>query len=73
MASPIFLLLHSYFSEASVEISKQIQVLQGEIVSPTPNPQPGGPGCPFLSGVITFDLSGMGAPASSCATAGTAL
>jgi hypothetical protein len=30
-------------SEASVEVSRQIQVLQGGIVSPMPNPQPGGP------------------------------
>ena len=33
-----------------LEISRQIQVLRGETVSLTPNPQPGGPGYPFLSG-----------------------
>jgi hypothetical protein len=35
------------------------------VVSHTPNPQPGGPGYPFSSGVITLDLSGMGDPTSS--------
>jgi hypothetical protein len=39
-----------YFSKASVEVSRQIQLLQGGVVNPTPNPQPGGPGYPFLSG-----------------------
>jgi hypothetical protein len=38
------------FSKASVEVSKHIQVLQGGVVNPTPKPQPGGPGYPFLSG-----------------------
>jgi len=33
-----------------LEVSQQIQVLRGEIFSLTPNPQPGGPGYPFLSG-----------------------
>ena len=32
-----------------LEVSRQIQVLRGETVSLTPNPQPGGPGYPFLS------------------------
>jgi hypothetical protein len=69
MASPTF-----FPSEASGEVSRQIQLLQGGVVSPTPNPQLGGPGYPFLSGSsITFDMSGMGAPASSYATAGIAL
>jgi hypothetical protein len=44
-ASPIF-----FLSEASVEVSRQIQVLQGKVVSPTLNPQTGGPVYPFLSG-----------------------
>jgi hypothetical protein len=46
--------------------------LRGDI-SPTPNPQPGGPGYPFFVWVITFDLSGMGDPASSYAATSTAL
>jgi hypothetical protein len=33
-----------------LEVSQQIYVLRGEIVSLTPNPQPRGPGYPFLSG-----------------------
>jgi hypothetical protein len=37
-------------SESSVEVSRQIQVLQGGVSSPTTNPQPGVPGYPFLSG-----------------------
>jgi hypothetical protein len=43
-------LLPPFLSEASFKVSKQILVLQGRVVSPTPNPQPGGPGYPFLSG-----------------------
>jgi hypothetical protein len=50
MASSTFVLHSSYFSEVSVDVSKQIQVLQGEVVSPTPNPQPAGPRYPVLSG-----------------------
>jgi hypothetical protein len=42
-------LIYSYFSETSVEVSKQIQVLHGGVFSPTPNPQPGGSGYLFLS------------------------
>jgi hypothetical protein len=42
-------LIYSYFSETSVEVSKQIQVLHGGFFSPTPNPKPGGPGYLFLS------------------------
>ena len=34
----------------TLEVSQQIYVLRGETVSLTPNPQPGGPGYPFLSG-----------------------
>jgi hypothetical protein len=37
-----------------------------------PNPQPGGPGC-LLVWNLNLDLSGLGAPASSYATAGIAL
>jgi len=33
-----------------LEVSQQLYVLRGEVVSLTPNPQPGGPGYPFLSG-----------------------
>jgi hypothetical protein len=58
-----------YFSKPSVEVLKQIQVLQTG-VSPTPNLQSEGPEYPFFVWVITFDLSSMGAPASSYATAG---
>jgi hypothetical protein len=36
-------------SEASVDVSRQVQAFQGRVVSPTHNPQPGGPGYPFLS------------------------
>jgi hypothetical protein len=60
------------FSEASVEFSKQIQVLQ---VGCHPHVQPPNledQGIPFVW-VITFDLSGMGAPASSYTTADIAL
>ena len=39
--------------------------LQGEVVSLMPNPQPGGPGYPLLSGAITFDLSSKSGPTSS--------
>jgi hypothetical protein len=54
MASPTFFLQSSYISEASVEVSKQIQVFQGGVGSPMSNlnPQPGGPGYPFLSGSL---------------------
>jgi hypothetical protein len=38
-----------------------------------PNPQPGGLGYTFFVWVITFDVSGMGAPASSYTTTGIAL
>jgi hypothetical protein len=42
------------------------KVLCGEVVSPPPNTQRGGPGYPFLSGwVITFGLSDMGGATSS--------
>jgi len=34
------------------------------VVSPKPNPQPGGPGIPFVW-VIILDLSDMGGPTSS--------
>jgi hypothetical protein len=34
----------------NLEVSQQIYVLRCETVSLTPNPQPGGPGYPFLSG-----------------------
>jgi len=33
-----------------LEVSQQMKVLQGEIISLTPNPQPRGPGYPFLLG-----------------------
>jgi hypothetical protein len=52
--------MHFYFHEASVEVSKQIQVLHGGDVSPTTKPQPGEPGYPFLFGSF-FDLSGLAA------------
>jgi hypothetical protein len=38
-----------------------------------PNGQPGGPGYPFYSVLTTFDLSGMGGPVNSYATAGIAV
>jgi hypothetical protein len=46
--------------------------LQGGIVSPTRNPQPGGPGY-LLVWHLPPNLSGMGGPTSSYATAGIAL
>jgi hypothetical protein len=47
--------------------------LQDWDVNPMPNPQPGGPGCLVLVWNLTLDLSGLGDPASSYATAGIAL
>jgi len=55
----LFLIPHGLFCVAVVTIYS----LWGEVLSPTPNPRPGGPGYPFLS-VITFDLSGMEGPTS---------
>ena len=46
-----------------------IYTLWGRVVSPTPNPRPGGAGYPFFVCVITFDLSGMLGPTSSNPTA----
>jgi len=43
------------------------------LLASCPNKQPGGPEYLFLTTVITFDLSGMGGPATSNATAGIAL
>jgi len=37
------LLLPLLFSEASIEVLKHVQVLQGGVFNPTANPQPGGP------------------------------
>jgi hypothetical protein len=63
--------------QACHEVSKQYFFTewdcQPHTQTPTPNPQPGGPGHPLLSGSITFDLSGMGDPTSSCATTSIAL
>jgi hypothetical protein len=44
----------------------------GGVVNPTPNPQRGGPGCLFVWD-LTLDLSGLGDPGSSYATAGLTL
>ena len=37
-------------SEASLRFSEHRFFFSGWVRTPTPNPQPGGPGCPFLSG-----------------------
>jgi uncharacterized protein YpmB len=52
MASPTFFLQSSYISEASVEVSKQIQVFQGGVVSPMSNLNPNleDQGIPFCLG-----------------------
>jgi hypothetical protein len=55
-------------SEAWFQVSRHLYFLRWEIVSLSPNPQPGGPGY-----LIPFDLSGMGGSTSSYATAGIAL
>jgi hypothetical protein len=34
----------------SLKVSQQLKILRGGAVNPIPNPQPGGPGYPFLSG-----------------------
>jgi hypothetical protein len=43
------------------------------VVSPTPNPQPGGPGCPFLSGSSPLTCLAWGALPVAYATASIAL
>jgi hypothetical protein len=40
----------SKLNDYGYEINGSLPVLWGESVSLTPNPQPGGPGYPFLSG-----------------------
>jgi hypothetical protein len=57
---------------ALLEVSRQIQVLRGGVVSPTPNPNLEDQGVPFCLGHHLRPV-GMGAPASSYATAGIAL
>jgi hypothetical protein len=59
------------FSESSVQVSRPIQVLQGGVVNPTPNLQPGGPGCPFCLGHHLWPV--RHGPASSYAPADVAL
>jgi len=54
------------------EGSQDTYFLWGGVVSLTPNPQPGGPGYPFSLG-HHLDLSGMGGPTSSYATASITL
>jgi hypothetical protein len=50
-----------------------VYFLWDEVVSPMPNPQPGGPGYSFFALVVTFDLSGMGGPTGRYSTASIAL
>jgi hypothetical protein len=49
-----------------------INVFTVEVVGLTLNPQPGGTEYPLFVWAITFNLSGIGGPASSYATAGVA-
>jgi hypothetical protein len=54
-------------------VSEQLTFSWDGVVSPTPNPLLRRTGVSLLVWVITFDLSGMGGPTSSNATAGIAL
>jgi hypothetical protein len=62
-----------FLPSLSGEVSRQIQVLQGGVVSPTPNPPTWKTRVSHSVLVTTFDLFGMGAPASSHGTADIAL
>ena len=57
----------------SLEPSQQCRFLQCAVASRTPNPLLRRTGVSVLVWVITFDLSGMGGPTGSYATAGIAL
>ena len=67
----LFLALQSFLDLSLLYFQNLISrtyFLCGGVVSPTPNPQPGGQGYLFMSGVVAFDLSGMVGPTSSYAT-----
>jgi hypothetical protein len=57
----------------SLEPSQHCKFFQGAVAGRTPNPLPRRTGVSLLVWAITFDLSGMGGPNSSYATASIAL
>jgi hypothetical protein len=67
-------ILHcSLSSEADCWVSEQIIFLRCGVVSPTPNPQPGGPGYPFSSGSSPLTCLAWEALPVAYATASIAL
>ena len=60
-------------SEASLRFPERKFFSRGGVVTPTPNPPTWRTRMSLFVWVITFDLSGLGDPASSYATAGLAL